>query len=390
MGLSLNSGGKLSQETKNNLKDVTKYADPSANLDEESATANDKNNKNLKKTAIELVKIPIGAYDDTLILTVMGVAGAFDAKDKDKSKNTEEEDKIKTTLKNNILPSDPLSVGVSKIIKKKIENSSTPDASSKEIDDMLIKIMKDIEQQEDLISSMDSDSADDALEDIENTIDAISLINQILASDNKLADLKLIDLKTKLGRAESEKKYLEEIIKAYEDAEKEGSFQTEGISSIKTRLEDTNQTINNLKTEIQEYEDKLKEEETSTVETQETSTVETQETSADNKEPEETIVESKKAPTIKIYVIDLDTTSSPWIAIYTVQAVVTGEPFPTIGWSTGTWDQGKDTVKVYVKAYSGMNHDGITAIAGWATNSEGMAEDSITLVWEDVWTENGY
>ena len=136
-----------------------------------------------------------------------------------------------------------------------MENSSTISTSSKEIDAMLIKIMKDIKQQEELISSMDT------LEDIENTIDVISLIEQTLAADNKLADQKLINLKTNLGRAESEKKYLEEIIKAYEDAEKEGSFQTGGISSVKTRLEDANQTINNLKTEIKRYEEVIPEEE---------------------------------------------------------------------------------------------------------------------------------
>ena len=382
-------------KTKKDLVDVTKYGDNKVSGD--AGEDYIKNTDNLLKITIEGGGVVAGSGDDTGLGTVAQKLGLFDVKNKAQDKNTEDDDKIKADLEKNNLSSDPLSVGVSKIIKKKIENSSTPDTSSEEIDDMLIKVMKDIEQQEELINIMDDASGDpayDNIEDISDFIDMVSNIEQTLASEDKLADQKSIDLKTKLGRAESEKKYLEEIIKAYEDAEKEGRFQTEGISSVKTRLEDTEQTINELKTEIQKHEDKLKEDKKEEIiedqVSETTSTVkETQETSTDNKETEETIMESNKAPTIKLSIIDLDTESSPWIAIYTVQAVVTGEPFPTIGWSTGTGDQGKDTVKVYVKSYSSYNgNSGVEHVTGWAINSEGMAEDSIDLIWEDVWTEN--
>jgi len=134
-------------------------------------------------------------------------------------------------------------VDIAKTIKAKIKNNSTIGTSPEETEAMMIKIMEDIEEEDKLFDGME----DDAM------IDMVSHIEKILENNNKLADQKLIDLKTKLNRAESHKKYLEGIIKAFEEAEKKGSFQTQGISSVKADLEETNQTINNLETELQQY-----------------------------------------------------------------------------------------------------------------------------------------
>lgn len=190
------------------------------------------------------IKIPIGIHSDTPVGTLLEESGLLDVK----KKNIEKDKKIKTNLEKSGLTSDPLNVGISKIIKAKIENNSTIGTSPEDTDALMIKIMEDIEEEEKLFDSMEDDS-DDAI------IDMVSHIEKILENNNKLADQKLIALKAKLNRVESHKKYLEGIIKAFEEAEKKGAFQTEGISSVKADLEETNQTINNLETELQQHED---------------------------------------------------------------------------------------------------------------------------------------
>jgi len=246
------SFGSKAMKTKQEKIDITKYGDNSASGDVDEDLK--KNKDALLNTVIEGGKVAGGAYDDTGFGAVLDKLGVFDAGGKDKSKNIEEENKIKSDLENSGLSSDPLTVGISKIIKKKIENNSAPGTSSEEIDDMLIEIMQDVEEEVELISSED-DSDDESLEDIENIIDIASDIDQILETNSKLADQKIIDLKNNLNKAESEKKYLEGIVKAYEDAEKKGGIlsNAQGISAIKKRLEDAEKTINDLRTELQKY-----------------------------------------------------------------------------------------------------------------------------------------
>lgn len=284
------SFGNKALKAKQKEVDVTKYAD--INTKGDPGKDLEKNKAALLKTIIEGGKVVAGVYDDTGLGTVVDKLGVFDVK-KDKGKNTEEENKIKINLENSGLSSDPLSVGISKIIKKKIENNSTTGTSPEEIDDMLIKIMEDIEEEEELIDSM-GDGSDDVLEDTGNIIDMVSHIEQILKSNKKLADQKIIDLRSSLNKAESEKKYLEGIVKAHEDAEKQGAFlgDTQGISNIKTRLEGAEQTISDLKDELQQHEDELKEvideENTEDQGTEDILTdEETQDTSTDGEESEE-------------------------------------------------------------------------------------------------------
>ena len=230
MAVKLSDLGGRSEEYLENKVDVTEYAniDPAKDVDDEGV---EKNKTGLKNIMIEGIKIGVDSYSDTPLAPLAENLGLFDVK----KKNTEEDNKIKTNLEKSGLPSDPLNVGISKIIKAKIENNTTLDTSSEEIDAMTIKAMKEKE--------------------IDAAKDMVSHIVKILETNNKLADQKLIGLKTKLGRAESQKKYLEGIIKAYEDAEKKGGFQEVGIGSVKARLEDEEKIINDLKTELQQYED---------------------------------------------------------------------------------------------------------------------------------------
>jgi len=237
--------GDKGMEIIKDRKDPGQYADligsDTVELDEETLTVRDETNKKIINHAIDLVKTPLTVGDDTQILSISEKMGIFEVK----KKNNEKDKKIKTNLEKNGLPSDKLNVGISKIIEAKIENNSTIGTSPEEIEAIMINIMEDIEEEDKLFDGME----DGAM------IDMVSHIEKILENNNKLADQKLIDLKTKLNRAESRKKRLEGIIKAFEETEKEGAFQTQGISSVKADLEETNQTINNLETELQQYDD---------------------------------------------------------------------------------------------------------------------------------------
>jgi len=237
--------GDKGMEIIKNRKDPGQYGEligpASVELDKETETIRDETNKKIINHAIDLIKTPLTVGDDTQMLSIAEKMGVFEVK----KKNTEENSKIKTNLEKSGLSSDKLNVGISKIIKAKIENNSTIGTSPEETEAMMIKIMEDIEEEDKLFDSTEDDVM----------IDMVSHIEKILENNNKLADQKLIDLKTKLNRAESHKKYLEGIIEAFEEAEKEGAFQTGGISSVKADLEETNQTINNLETELQQYDD---------------------------------------------------------------------------------------------------------------------------------------
>ena len=370
LGIGLFSFGNKTVDYKKSKVDVTKYDDINASGD--PGKVQEKNSDAFVAICVEGGKVVATTGDDTAILTIPQKLGLFDVK-KDKSKNTEEENKIKTNLEKNNLPSDPLTVGISKVIKNNIKNNSALDTSSEEIDNMLIEIMKEIEEKEELIDSMDNGSGDDAyddMEDISNLVDMVSSIEQILESNEKLADQKVIDLKSNLNLAESHKKYVEGLIEAYEDAEKKGGIlsSTQGLSALKTDLEYTNQTIDNLKNEMQLHEDELKKEPDE----------ETQDTFTDEEEPEEIIEDTKEAPTIKLKIVAGPTYSeADGVCYYRVKAEVTGDPYPEITLSKddsgGAW--GSDTVQINLK-------DGASyTLKATATNSEDSATDSINLPW---------
>jgi len=254
------SFGNKALKTKQKLVDVTKYSDIGVSGDPGKDQEN--NNAALVEISIEGGKTVVGTYDETGLLVIVDKSGAFGADNKESDKNAEEENKIKDTLKKNSISTDPLTVGISKIIKKKIENNSTLDAKPDEIDHMLIKILEDIEEKEKLLDSMGDTSDDDTggdAEDIEQLLDLPSHIEQVMSADEILAEQKIIDLKTDLGKLGSEKKYLEKEIQAYEDYEKKGALitDTQTFSSLKTRLDEANKRIDDLQAEIQEEKDKL-------------------------------------------------------------------------------------------------------------------------------------
>ncbi len=247
-----------------------------------------------KKKAMDLykkaIKIPIGIHSDTPVGIILEESGLLDVK----KKNIEEDKKTEINLKNSGLPSDSLTVGISKTIKAKIENNSTPGTSPEEIDAMMIKIMEDIEDQDKLFDSTEDDS-DDAVKEIDAAIDMVSHIKKILENNNKLADQKIINIKSNLNRAESHKNYVEGLIQASEDAEKKGGFLsvTQGLSALKADLEETNKTINNLEAELQQYEDGQGE--VSEEETEDTLTDEETEDTLTDEETEDTLTDEEES-----------------------------------------------------------------------------------------------
>lgn len=254
------SFGNKALKTKQNKVDITKYAD--INTSGDPGKDQENNTAALVEISVEGGKTVAGVYDDTSLLVIVDKSGAFNVGKKDKSKNTEEENKIKSDLENSGLSSDPLSVGISKVIKAKIENNSTPGTSPEEIDDMLIKIMQDIEEEEKLLDSLEEASDDitgDNMEDTGSLLDLPSHIEQFMSADEILAEQKIIDLKTNLSKADSEKKYLEKEIQAYKDYEEQGYMlaNTQALSDMETRLDAINNEISDLEAELQQHEGDL-------------------------------------------------------------------------------------------------------------------------------------
>lgn len=309
------SFGNKALKTKQKLVDVTKYSDIGVSGDPGKDL--EKNNAALVEISIEGGKTVVGTYDETGLLVIVDKSGALNTGNKDESKNTEEENKIKSDLENSGLSSDPLSVGISKVIKAKIENNSTLDTKPDEIDAMLIKILEDIEEEEKLLDSMEDTSDDitgDNAEDIEQLLDLPSHIEQVMSVDEILAEQKIIDLKTDLGKIGSEKKYLEKEIQVYEDYEKKGASitDTQTFSSLKTRLDEANKRIDDLQAEIQKEKDKL----TGTQDEENTEDQETEDTSTDSGETGEITEEAIEE------VITLNGTLSDGVNAFTMSMTI--------------------------------------------------------------------
>lgn len=309
------SFGNKALKTKQKLVDVTKYSDIGVSGDPGKDL--EKNNAALVEISIEGGKTVVGTYDETGLLVIVDKSGALNTGNKDESKNTEEENKIKSDLENSGLSSDPLSVGISKVIKAKIENNSTLDTKPDEIDAMLIKILEDIEEEEKLLDSMEDTSDDitgDNAEDIEQLLDLPSHIEQVMSADEILAEQKIIDLKTDLGKIGSEKKYLEKEIQVYEDYEKKGASitDTQTFSSLKTRLDEANKRIDDLQAEIQKEKDKL----TGTQDEENTEDQETEDTSTDSGETGEITEEAIEE------VITLNGTLSDGVNAFTMSMTI--------------------------------------------------------------------
>lgn len=105
---------------------------------------------------------------------------------------------------------------------------------------------------------------------------------------------------------------------------------------------------------------------------------EEEEEAVDESEAEETEEEIEDiAPAISIEIYE-GPTPADGICYYRVKATVTGNPAPTVSWSRddshGTWGTKKAQVNLY-------SPDETCTLTATATNSEGTAEDSITLSW---------
>ena len=88
--------------------------------------------------------------------------------------------------------------------------------------------------------------------------------------------------------------------------------------------------------------------------------------------------EVKEVPTISLAIYEGPTTVSSDVCYYRVAAIVTGKPAPTISWSKddsgSAW--GKDKAQVNISK-SSPNY----TLTATATNSAGVASDSIDLTW---------
>lgn len=339
--------------------------------------------------------------DDTAGLGILKETGVFDIP-KDKKKEQEDSDSnkddaifikglvgaikgpagdtdlfaIEEKLDENNLPTDAITQDITKIVINVANQAGSSDSEIADIIDTSIDVIKDLTNK-DKNKGIDNDSS--------KTLD---IVKEKLNEINKLEDEEIINKRKEHNLSVLEKEQLEKEIEVYEHYKDTDNIiiSDEIYIKIQQRLDYLNDKIDALENELKEYQEKSEEysedQDLEDISTDE----ETQGTSTDEEEPEVIIEGTKEAPTIKLYVINLDTTSKPWIAIYTVQAVVTGEPTPITNFDDS--ELGNYTTEVFVKSYSGENHDGKVTITGVAINSEGRAEHSIILVWEDVWSDN--
>ncbi len=109
-------------------------------------------------------------------------------------------------------------------------------------------------------------------------------------------------------------------------------------------------------------------------------TIPTDPESVAEQQREDSLQTPQGAPTIYLEII-MGPTYAPAndVCFYRVQAVVSGDPQPTIEWSRddsyGAW--GKDVAQVNISS-----RDQTYTLTAKAVNAEGTAEDSITFGWE--------
>jgi len=271
LGASLFSFGEKAMEEKKDRVDMAKYGDAKASGN--PGKDQEKNSAGFVELAVEEGKVGVGAYDDTGLLIILDKSGVLNVEKK--------EDNI---------PSDPLMVGIAKVVENKVKRNSDSDAAQEDIDEVVIDTMKELKELEELLDD-EALSNEDKIKEPE--FDIVSHINKILNASGKLADQKVIEIRKELDKTNSEKKYIEMEIKAYKDYENKGYLVTDTSewANFEDRLDELNNKISELTTEIQQYEDKSQEvadeEDIEDVSTD----GEIQDTSTDEEEPEEIIEE---------------------------------------------------------------------------------------------------
>ncbi len=241
LGSGLYSLGKGAREAKADQVDITKYSEISASGD--PGKDQEKNSAGLVEIAIKGGETAAGAYDDTGLLIILDKSGALKVKDG----NTEEDDKIKDKLTQKQLPADKLHVDMAKTIKKQVKTKSKAGTADENLDAVIYGIMEDIEGKLEILDELQEED----YEDIDD-LDILDDLEKELEDKGLLEDPEKIELKKKLSRLESEKKYLEEKLASYQEYEDKGYIvaDTSGLKNLNDRLEDVENKISQVKSSL--------------------------------------------------------------------------------------------------------------------------------------------
>lgn len=251
LGTSLYSLGEKAEKTMRERVDVTKYADIDISVSGDPNQDHENNTAGFVSVAIEGGKTAAGLYDDTAVLILLDKSGILDIENKDNASDVED---IIESLKSSNLPTDPLSVGIAEMVKKKVELNSNFETTPEEIDSRIIEIIQDMKENE-----IQFDSGRDTSGDINSIIDLDFLVRDTLEINGNLADEEAVDLKKELERNYLSHKYNKEILEKYKALEDMGFIITDttDIAEAERRLADINNKIEELSSKIQEQEQRM-------------------------------------------------------------------------------------------------------------------------------------
>jgi hypothetical protein len=245
LGSGLYSLKKGAEEAKADRVDVTKYSEISASGD--PGKDQEKNSAGLVEIAVKGGETAVGVYDDTGLLIILDKSGTLKVKDAAGDDGAEEDEKIKAGLAQKQLPDGKLEVDIAKAVKKHLKRKSKNGTSDQDLDELVLGIMEDIEDQVKLIDDLQEED----YEDIDD-LDILGDLEKELEDKGLLEDPEKIELKKKLSRLESEKKYLEEKLVSYQEYEDKGYIvaDTSGLNNLNDRLEDVESKISQLNSSL--------------------------------------------------------------------------------------------------------------------------------------------
>jgi len=245
LGSGLYSLKKGAEEAKADRVDVTKYSEISASGD--PGKDQEKNSAGLVEIAVKGGETAVGVYDDTGLLIILDKSGTLKVKDAAGDDGAEEDEKIKAGLAQKQLPDGKLEVDIAKAVKKHLKRKSKNGTSDQDLDELVLGIMEDIEDQVKLIDDLQEED----FEDIDD-LDILGDLEKELEDKGLLEDPEKIELKKKLSRLESEKKYLEEKLVSYQEYEDKGYIvaDTSGLNNLNDRLEDVESKISQLNSSL--------------------------------------------------------------------------------------------------------------------------------------------
>lgn len=235
-------------ERQKTMEDVTKYADPDYKGDPNEAAK--KNKAAVVKSSVAGGKVAVSIYDDTGLLTLADKAGAFDIPEEDKTKEQKEKEaeknrikeerdrRVEEKLKENNLPTDPLTKDTYKSVEDITSENISSDATEEDKDRVTTNIVEELVNKDP--EKIETKDSFEVLNSIKEELDE----NKIL--ENEI----IIEKRSELIDALLDKEILEKEIEAYEYYEKWGIVDESEYVELIERLDNVNEKISDTEKEL--------------------------------------------------------------------------------------------------------------------------------------------